>query len=91
MSMSDEPDRYTNAWYREKFAEMVKQYRGMCFTTNSCIADYEQLRAETTRLHERMEALETMHQEDRAEIGRLKETIDKAREAFQELKNRKNT
>ena len=89
----NEPPEYSNFWYR-------KQFRGVNHGLNRCLAEYADCWEAVKSLRERLGVLETSTQEAlqkaQEEIGRqadeiaeLKESIEKARKVFLELKQSK--
>lgn len=87
MSDTDQPDTYSNAWYR-------KQFKGVQHSLNRCNADYAACSEELAEERKRVAFLEGHLSDVLAAIGELREQIgvlngqmDKAREAFKALKN----
>ena len=91
--MSDAPDEYSNAWYRQ-------QFKGVMHIMNRCNSDYIDILAMVRQLQEQVDTLKTQRELDIAEIGKLKESVarltegqdknterlDKAGEVVRELK-----
>ena len=77
--MSDSPDEYSNAWYRQ-------QLRGITHSHNRALSDYVDLWEEVRALRKTVEALVEIRERDAAEIGKLHERIENAAKAFAELK-----
>ena len=84
-----EPDIYSDAWHR-------KQIRGISYGLNRCLAEHDEFSAGIKLLNEHVEKLVAGLRGAREEIGlqadeiaELKESMEKAREAFRELKDQK--
>ena len=80
--MSVKPDQWTLAWWNERFAEVLKGYRGATHSVNCVLSEYEDARKAITELRQRCEALEL----DRAKIGELQARIDRMAEFLNALK-----
>lgn len=87
----DQPDPYSNAWYRE-------QFRGLTHGFNRCLAEHKDCWEAVKKLRERTEMLVTALNDAQIEIGRqtdeiaeLKESMEKAREVFRGLKEASKT
>ena len=83
MSETDsKPDPYTNAWFRQ-------QMKGVTHTQNRLSALCDDAITETERQKERLEEVERewaiQHEAMAAEMGRMKETIQQARDAYTKL------
>ena len=78
----DKPDLYTNAWWRT-------QMRGVMHSINRCNAEYEGCWDAVRELREQVAEQNAAMEDARAEIGEMKETIEKARSAFLALRESK--
>lgn len=81
-----EPDKYSHADY-------ARQFRGVNHGQNRCLAEHADFQKDIKELREANNTLVAAVREAREEIGKqageiaeLKESIEKAREAFRELK-----
>jgi len=90
MSDTDKPERYTNAWYRDQFEKIGKEFRGVNHSVNRCNAEFVNCFESVKELRTRADSQQVEMDSMAAEIGRLKEelavSLEKAREAFRELK-----
>ena len=77
--MSNAPDEYSNLWYRQ-------QFRGVMHSLNRCNSDYVDLLERLKSLQVQVDSLIESRVDLMAEIGRLRDTIDNAREAFRDIK-----
>ena len=81
---NDSPDQFSNAWYR-------KQFRGQTFLLNQIAEEYVSAADLIESLTARVVSLETAMEDDRAEIGQLREeletSMEKVRLAYKDLKN----
>lgn len=77
--MTDGPDPFSNAWYRQQFT-------GQQFSINKCLAEYVSADERIEALVRRVSQLERDREQDRAEIGKLNDTIDKMREVYKEIR-----
>lgn len=83
MSGEKKPDPYTNSWWRRVHA-------GHSHMLHLLSAEVDEWKDELGKVKEKMLAHEQSLEDIRAEIGKLKETIDLARKAYQDLKEKKN-
>lgn len=77
----DKPDTYTLAWWRT-------QLKGISHSINRCNAEYEWAYDAVRELRKRADEQDAAMEDIRATIGELKETIDKARTAYQALREK---
>jgi len=88
------PDEFTLAWWREQLAEIQKGYRGATHGVNRCLAEYSDLYETVESLRKEVQNATEARAEAAAAIGALQAQVkeleghlEKAREAFRELKN----
>ena len=77
--MSNAPDEYSNLWYRQ-------QFRGVMHSLNRCNSDYVDLLERLKSLQVQVASLIESRVDLMAEIGRLADTVQNAREAFRDIK-----
>lgn len=80
------PDKYTLAWWQKKWAETQQELRGANHGINKCWAAHEELEQAIREIREELASLKEDQDVDRAEIGRLREALEKARQAYKALK-----
>ena len=80
------PDRYTLAWWRQQFDEVKRGYAGANHGINRCNAEYVECWEAVKALRKRVDSLDAGLEAARAELGKLHETVEKARAAFVALK-----
>ncbi len=71
----DSPDKFTNAWWKKQFEEVLKGYRGATHGINRCLADFEDAWKAIEELREQCESLRQERDDANAEIGRLAEEL----------------
>lgn len=93
--MDSRPDKHTLAWWNEQFTEVAKGYRGLTHAVNLVLHEIEDrdrtLKAMQTRadlqgeiLEESLAAIGKLQ----AEVAELAETIEKARDAYSDLRKK---
>ena len=80
---TDSPDEYSNAWYRQ-------QFRGYEHQLTRMNSDWIDLWDAVRDLRKQVNSLLSSREEDKAEIGRLHASLEKARDAFLKLKGADN-
>ncbi len=80
------PDRWTLAWWKHQWEEVRRGYAGANHGINLCRAEYADCWKAVEELRARCDGLEKGMAESDAEIGRLRESLEKAREAYAALK-----
>lgn len=90
--MDSRPDKHTLAWWQDQFEQVAKGYRGLTHACNRVLADNEDQFKNIQTLVKAVTRIDLDLQEANAKIGQLqaeltelKETMDKAREAYAEL------
>ena len=78
-------NRHAERFLKTFKAEVLKGYQGATHSVNLCAAEYAECAEKLVKLQERVEVLEEGREADAAEIGRLQEAYQKAREAFANL------
>ena len=71
-------NRHAERFLRTFKAEVTKGYTGATHAVNKCLAEYEETTEKLESFRARIEALE-------ADVGRLGEALEKAREAYAKL------
>ena len=91
--MQERPDAATLAWWREQFFDQAKATRGAIHAMNRTHAEIEDQNATVARMGEYLEKLTKRVADAEATIGKLqaevtllKESMEKAREAYSELR-----
>lgn len=79
------PDRDTLAWWHDQHEQIVTAYRGLTHACNVLIAEMEDLTEKVNELRGDMKAVKEEQRRVSAEIGRINEAVEGAREAFTEL------
>lgn len=86
--MDSRPDKHTLAWWDEQFANQAKATRGAAHAVNLALAEIEDqsevVKAQGKALREAQSAIGKLQ----AEVVHLKELLEKAREAYTDLKDR---
>ncbi len=93
--MDQRPDRYTLKWWEEQFANQAKATRGATHAMNLVLAEIEDLDSTVKDMKKQVDAhAQEIHVANveigklQAEVTLLKETMDKSRDAYSELKKK---
>lgn len=93
--MDQRPDAQTLAWWDSMLSEVASGYRGLTHAVNLVLAEIEDRDTAVKALRERVEVQADMLHRANVEIGKLQaevtllqESMEKAREAFAELKKK---
>ena len=83
----DGANKFLLAHCQETLATIRKHYHGVSHSVNRCNAEYADCWKAVEGLRERCDKLETEVEQANAAIGELRESLQKARKAYAELKN----
>ena len=93
--MDQRPDAATLAWWDERYTEQAREIRGLIRACNLVLAEDEDRDAAVKKLHARVDIQGEELHEANAKIGKLqadvtllKETVQKSRDAYAELKKK---
>ena len=72
-----EPDKYTIAWWKSQFEQVLKGYRGATHGINRCLAEYADCWDVVQKLQDRCDSLEQERDEANAAIGEMRERLQR--------------
>ena len=84
--MAAKPDQWSLSWYEQRFAEVLKGYRGATHSTNCAIAEFADANKAIAELRQRCQSLEQDRNSDRAKIGELQARVERMAEFLGKLK-----
>lgn len=68
---SAKPDKWTMAWIKSQFAEILKAYRGLCHFVNLVVATSRDHETRMNAIEQRLAAAETENQLIQARMGEI--------------------
>jgi chromosome segregation ATPase len=86
--MATAPDKWTIAWWNERFTEVITAYRGASHGINLALARTDEFQNAVADLRKRCEELERERDSDRAKIGELTARLQRMAEFLNESRKK---